>query len=152
MSGGTWAITTARGCTATGYLPPWAKEDPSETGVPHDRLSLRLADVSHYANFPGQLLPVSSPGCIPCAVPAGHQEEVLRGSLDCNPYDDDPGLRIPVANIEVVADHWLTGLGPDDLAGLAAKLRTQADRLDHEIRPALVAAREDWADHHAPTR
>ncbi|WP_405584994.1 DUF6907 domain-containing protein [Streptomyces sp. NBC_01190] len=37
-------------------------------------------------------------------------------------------------------------LDPDGLAEVAAQLRAQADRLDHEIRPQLVAVRADWAD------
>lgn len=34
----TWQVTTTNGHTTTGYLPAWADEDPSRTGVPVGRL------------------------------------------------------------------------------------------------------------------
>jgi hypothetical protein len=73
----TWTITATSGLAVTGYLPPWAQEDPSEAGVPVGRLGKVLADICHWAEFP--------------------------------------------------------------------ELRAQADHLDHQVRPALTAARADWA-------
>src|SRR5262245_12974047 len=55
----TWAITTTSGHTASGYLPAWAHEDPSTTGVPPGRLPAALADITHEAPFGGQLLHVN---------------------------------------------------------------------------------------------
>ncbi|MFC4034342.1 DUF6907 domain-containing protein [Streptomyces polygonati] len=144
--GRTWTITTASGLTLTGYLPGWAGDDPSETGVPVDQLSLRLADLSHHSDFAGQPLRVCT------ALGEGgyrdHEFEAFRGSITCNPYDDDAALRLPVVNIEVLPEYMIDGLTPDGITGLAAALRAQADRLDHEIRPTLIAARSDWAQHH----
>lgn len=44
-------------------------------------------------------------------------------------------------------DYWLHDLDPAQLATIATQLHTQADHLDHEVRPALIAAREDWTSH-----
>jgi hypothetical protein len=139
----TWSVTTTTGFTVSGHLPAWADEDPSESGVPLGRLSIVLEDVGHRSSFEGQLLPARSPACEGDA--AGH---ILWGSIDCNPYVEDPAPRVPVANVALVADYWINDLDPAGVADLAAKLRAQADRLDDEVRPALVAARADWAAHH----
>lgn len=145
---GTWTITTTAGYTATGHLPLWADEDPSATGVPHDRLSVTLADIRHHITFEGQQVAVWNP-----ALPSGRQykseqAQVLWGSIECHPYAEAPQPREPVVNIAIVADHWISGLDPDGVAEIARQLRAQADRLDNEIRPRLVAARADWAEHH----
>jgi hypothetical protein len=76
------------------------------------------------------------------------EDAVFEGSIDCNPYDPDTRLRIPVVNIQVSLGHWILGLDPHELTDIATKLRAQADRLHHEILPALIAAREDWATRH----
>ncbi|MFC4034052.1 DUF6907 domain-containing protein [Streptomyces polygonati] len=144
---GTWTIATASGFTASGYLPAWATADPSETGVPLDLLQIRLADLNHYALFDGQPMQVRSPGCA-CAPGRVGESEIFRGSVDCNPYAEDPEPSVPVANIAIIEDFWINGLDPDGVAEIAAKLRAQADRLDHDIRPQLLAARADWAAHH----
>jgi hypothetical protein len=77
--------------------------------------------------------------------------EVLHGSIDCNPYAPDPEPRIPVANLRLAGECWLTDLGPDDLGQLANTLRHLADRLDGRVIPALIAARADWSAHHPHT-
>jgi len=77
------------------------------------------------------------------------QEMVFWGSIDCSPYAEDPEPRVPVVNIAIVDDFWIMGLDPDGLTGIAAQLRAQADRLDHEIRPRLIACRDDWSTHHS---
>jgi hypothetical protein len=102
----TWTIATTNGPVVSGYLPDWAEDDPSESGVPVAGLSARLDDVWHRAP------------------------------------------RVPVVNLLIVDDYWITDLDPNGLAEVAARLRAQADRLDREVGPALVAAREDWAAHH----
>jgi hypothetical protein len=78
----------------------------------------------------------------------GEQEEVFCGTIDCHPYTNDPAPRVPVANIRIVDDYWITNLDPAELADIAAKLRAQADWLDNEVRPALAATRDDWTAHH----
>jgi hypothetical protein len=138
----TWTIETTCGHTTTGYLPAWAEDDPSETGVPLERLGVSLADICHHAPFSGQLLPVS------CDSSPGRPTVILFGSINCNPYDEDSELRVPVVNLQIVDDYWSNGLDPTALADVAAKLRAQADRLDHEILPALIAARADWNAQH----
>jgi hypothetical protein len=75
------------------------------------------------------------------------EEQVLWGSIDCIPYAEDPEPRIPVVNIAIIEDYWINDLDPDGLTELAARLRAQADRLENEIRPRLIAARTDWAHH-----
>ncbi|MYS19885.1 methyltransferase, FxLD system [Streptomyces sp. SID4948] len=107
-------------------------------------LGVRLADVSHRSFFEGQVLNVVAPD----ARGEAEEEVVFEGSIDCNPYAADAGLRVPVVNISAYPEHWVLGLDPGGVAEVAAKLRAQADRLDHEIRPALIAARADWAAHH----
>lgn len=142
---GTWTITTDTGAALSGYLPEWAEDDPSENGIPLDLLPARLAGINHRTFFEGQIMAVTTPG------PRGgdtDEDAVFEGSIDCNPYDPDPARRRPHATLQVCTDHSIPGLGPDDLARIAAQLRTQADHIDHDIRPALTAARADWATRH----
>jgi hypothetical protein len=128
----------------------WAEDDPSEAGVPADLLPERLAGIDHRTFFEGPMVLLTAPGR-----PGGRRGEpeedaVFEGSIDCSPYDPDPRLRVPVVNIQVSVGHWILALDPEELADLAAKLRAHADRLDHEVRPALIAARADWTTHHPP--
>jgi hypothetical protein len=139
----TWTITTT-GPAITGHLPEWAEEDPSETGVPPDRLDIVLADICHYAEFSGQGMHVATDGG------TGTFAVVLGGSIECYPYAEHAAPRIPVVNLQIIDDYWINNLDPDHLTEITAKLRVQADYLDHEIRPALIAARADWATHHTP--
>jgi hypothetical protein len=53
-----------------------------------------------------------------------------------------------VVSIALIDDHWITDLDPQGLTEIAQQLRAQADLLDREIVPRLVAARTDWANHH----
>ncbi|NJP47098.1 ATP-binding protein [Actinacidiphila epipremni] len=108
------------------------------------RRQSRLAQVDHRAFFEGPMLPVTAPDLWDGA----EEDSVFEGSIDCNPHDPDPRLRIPVANLQISVGRWILRLDPDDLADIAAKLRAHADLLDHKIRPALTAARNDWAVHH----
>lgn len=138
----------------TGYLPAWAEGDPTATDVPLGRLAVVMADMSHQAPFDGQFVAVRCPsmetGTETSDVGDGQSstEYILWGNIECSPYAQDPNLRVPVVNIAVIADFWINGLDPAGLADVAGKLRAQADRLDHEVRPALMAARADWAAHH----
>jgi hypothetical protein len=75
----TWTITATSGLAVTGYLPPWAQEDPSEAGVPVGRLGKVLADICHWAEFPGQRMRVARDGG------PGTDAVVLGGSIDCHP-------------------------------------------------------------------
>ncbi|CAG6392343.1 hypothetical protein NMG29_25865 [Streptomyces cocklensis] len=138
----TWTITTTTGYTAAGYLPPWAEDDPSATDVPPQYFATELADITHHQPFSGLGMTVSVTD-----VP-GAEAVILSGSIDCAPYSEDPTARLPVVNLQLVDDYWLHNLDPDQLAAIATQLRTQADHLDHEVRPALITAREDWTTHH----
>ena len=142
---GKWTITTEGGPVISGYLPAWAEDDPSEVDVPPALLPARLADLNHRTFFEGAMMPLTTD-------PRGEAEEdaVFEGSIDCNPYDPHTRLRVPVVNIQVCRGHWILGLDPQALADIAAKLRAQADRLHNEVLPALIAAREDWAEHQPP--
>ncbi|WP_405583912.1 DUF6907 domain-containing protein [Streptomyces sp. NBC_01190] len=147
-AGSTWTVSTTAGYRAKGYLPSWADEDPSEEGVPLDRLPIRLIDIRHCEFFDGQSLPVRSPAAGGEAASRAWKEQVLWGNIVCSPYAEDPGLRIPVANVAVVDDYWISDLDPEGVAALAAALRAQADRLDHEVHPRLIAIRADWEQQH----
>jgi hypothetical protein len=148
VRGRTWHISTLCGCTVSGYLPAWAEDDPTATGVPFELLPILLDDVNHTASFDGQLVPVHSP--VSRREPSHSEEEyIFRAHIACRPYTEDPEPRLPIVNIEIVGDLWINGLDPAGLAELASTLRAQADRLDHEVRSALVAAREDWAARHS---
>ncbi|MFI0894854.1 DUF6907 domain-containing protein [Streptomyces sp. NPDC020983] len=137
-------FTTTDGTVNEGYLPDWAEDDPTEVDVPPDELAQRLALVNHRTFFEGPLMPVTAPDLWD-----GPQDEpVLEGSIDCNPHDPDPRKRIPVANLQLAEGRWILGLDPHQLTEIAAKLREHADLLDQKIRPALVAARDDWAARH----
>ncbi|WP_405584377.1 DUF6907 domain-containing protein [Streptomyces sp. NBC_01190] len=137
--GGTWTIETSGGYTATGYLPTWAEEDPSESGIPLGRLPATLADITHRAPFEGQ--------CVAAVHGSGLAEtaEILSGSIDCTPYAEDPDPRGPVANIRIIDDYWINGLDEDGLAAFAEQLRAQAALLEGEVGPALAAARAEMA-------
>ncbi len=140
-----WRITTTSRHTVSGYLPPWAAEDPSEVDVPIEHLAARLVDVHHYADFDGQTLRrvrTTQDGGEPGTL------HLLSGSIDCVPYAADPEPRVPTVTVNVTPECWLSELGPADVLALAEQLRAQADRLAYEVHPALLGARADWAAAH----
>jgi hypothetical protein len=146
--GSPWSISTTGGVSLTGYLPPWADEDPSETDIPLENLSVKLIDLAHWRAFDGQRMPVHHPARADGAGRAGEAEESLfDGHITCYPYSEDPRERTPYANVRVVDDFWLNHLTPEGLAKLAAQLRAQADHLEKDVTPILEAARNDWAAH-----
>jgi hypothetical protein len=137
---GKWTITTEGGFAASGYLPEWAEDDPSEAAVPLDLLPTRLAAINHRNFFEGPMMPLATTDNRDDA----EEDAVFEGSIDCNPYDPDTRRRLPVVNIQVCLGHHILGLDPQELAEIALKLRAQADRLHDEVLPALIAARQDW--------
>ncbi|MFJ1581912.1 DUF6907 domain-containing protein [Streptomyces sp. NPDC088197] len=141
---GSWTITTTSGFATSGYLPDWAEDDPSEAGVPLDQLPLRLGGINHRNFFEGPLMHLTATDSRDDA----EKDVIFAGSIDCNPFDTDTRLRVPVANIQVSPHHWILSLDPGELADVASKLRAQADLLHNEVLPALIAAREDWSAHH----
>ncbi|WP_435128790.1 DUF6907 domain-containing protein [Actinacidiphila sp. bgisy144] len=140
-----WTITTTTGEQTTGYLPPWATEDPSEQGVLPEELAARLADVCHSTEFPGQVLRAYSPGNV---TDAPEEVEILGSSITCAPYAPTPELAIPVATVCVADGYWITDLDPTGLAELIAGLRAVADRLDDVVIPQLNDIRAEWTAHH----
>jgi hypothetical protein len=142
LPGRIWTITATDDTTASGYLPGWAEEDPSRTGVPPAAFRNAVHDVIHRAHFDGQLLRPARGGYGP-----GADTWALNGTIECIPDTDDGTPPIPVANVHIIEDFWLTGLGPADLSALAAQLRAQADRLENDVRPRLIAYRADWSTH-----
>ncbi len=140
--GRTWTIATTNGPVVSAYLPAWAEDDPSESGLPVAQLSAQLDDVCHRTVFAGRCVEVVD-GSGPAT-----EAEILQGSIECHPYAEDPEPRVPVANLRIVGDYWITDLDPAGLAVVIALLRSQADRLDRVMAPALVGTREDWAAHH----
>ncbi|MFD4571568.1 ATP-binding protein [Streptomyces sp. NPDC058417] len=141
---GKWTITTDSGRATSGYLPAWAEDDPTEARVPPDDLRERLADINHRHLFDGPTMPLTAPDVWETV----EEDAVFEGSIDCSPYHPNPGLRVPVVNLQVCVGRWILGLDPRGVAEVAAKLRAQARLLDEKVRPALVAAREDWSAHH----
>ncbi|MFC4030743.1 DUF6907 domain-containing protein [Streptomyces polygonati] len=142
---GSWTITTTAGFAASGYLPEWAEDDPTEVGVSLDLLPVWLVDINHRNSFEGAMMPLTSTD----RRDEAEDDAVFEGSIDCNPYDADPRLRVPVVNIQVCTGRRIVGLDPEELAEIAVQLRAQADRLHDEVLPTLIAAREDWAAHQA---
>ena len=137
----TWVVATVSGEAVTGYLPAWAEEDPSRSGVRPDRLHIALADIFHQAEVGGLVLPVvHGPGP---AVEAG----VLVVTVGCKPFGEDDEPRIPVVNVQVVDDFWLRDLDPDAVAGLGVRLQGLGRHLVGTVAPGLAAARADWARH-----
>ncbi|WP_051951122.1 ATP-binding protein [Actinacidiphila yeochonensis] len=141
---GTWTITTTDHTISEGYLPDWAEDDPTEVNVPLAELPQRLALVNHRTFFEGPTMPVTAPDLWD----GPKDEPVFEGSIDCNPHDPDPRKRDPLVNLQLAEGRWVLGLDPQQLAEVAIKLREHADLLDKKIRPALVAARDDWAARH----
>jgi hypothetical protein len=140
-----WVITTTTGLRTTGYLPPWAAEDPSEQDVLPDELAARLAGIRHVAEFPGQVLRAHSPGNTPDA-PEGM--EILRAGITCTPHAGAPEPAIPVATVWVADAYQIAGLDPTGLAEIVQGLRAVADRLDGVVIPHLNDIRAAWTTHH----
>ncbi|WP_031516818.1 DUF6907 domain-containing protein [Streptomyces sp. NRRL F-5123] len=139
-----WTITTDRGAKVTGHLPPWADTDPSKEGIPAGRLENHLEDVYHRRDYDGQTVLVEIPG------DQGRyrgEESILLPHIQCTPHGRNPADRVPHVNVEAVAggDEWIGPFDPAGVADFVAKLRAQADRLEQQVLPALVMAREDWA-------
>ncbi|MFC4035821.1 DUF6907 domain-containing protein [Streptomyces polygonati] len=146
--GQTWSISTTGGFTLTGYLPPWADEDPSATDVPLEKLSIKLIDLAHWRPFDGQRMRIHHPAHADGdGQPGECEESVLDGHIACYPYSDDPAERTPYANVRVVDDFWLNNLTPEGLTKLATQLRAQAHHLETDLAPILEQARSDWTAH-----
>jgi hypothetical protein len=141
--GRTWSISTTGSVTLTGYLPPWADEDPSQSDVPLDELSVKLIDLAHWQPFDGQRMRIHNPAHADGAGLAV-EESLFDGHIACYPYSEDPQERTPYANVRVVDDLWLNHLTPDGLTRLTAQLRAQADHIEKAVTPILEAARNDW--------
>jgi hypothetical protein len=141
--GGEWRITTSDGDVAIReYLPGWAEEDPSRTGVAPQLLGKLLADVHHRRDFGGESAVVAF-----ASDPPGPMV-VFGVTVGCRPFAEEGQPRVPVANVQIVDDFWFKDLDPEGVSAVAALLRAQADRLEQQVRPALVAARDDWQRNH----
>lgn len=138
----TWTIATENGVKVSGYLPPWADGDPSETACPADRLELRLADLTHSRDFDGQPMLIDTPFGLNRTRDI-YEEEVFRGRIVCDPYDGNPIGRTPTATVAVVEDCVIEGLDPAGVTAIADKLRAQAAVLD-QVAADLTDARADW--------
>jgi hypothetical protein len=145
-----WSIVTSEGLITTGYQPSWSAQDPTEQGVPLDDLASRLRDILHWTAIPGELRPRRRAARPDAAAEDEMGDWVFASTIECRPYDEDPARRVPTVSFHLTEQCWLEGLTPQDVADLAAQLRRQADRLQHDVGPALDAARADWAAHHTP--
>ncbi|WUF62428.1 hypothetical protein OG530_19135 [Streptomyces decoyicus] len=143
--GETWTLSVRGGGVFTGYLPPWADENPTETDVPAADLTFKLKDIAHQQYILGAPLNVFTPaGCT--EEPGVYEEHVLSGYMSVAPHSEDTREHAPAVSLQLVEDHWLQDLGPDELADVIAKLRQQADRLAG-VHAHLIQARADWATH-----
>lgn len=140
-----WTITTEHGVTVSGYLPAWDQGDPSAHNIPADRLEVYVSDVDHVQHWPGQMLASAN-------LSSGKgryvgQCPILCPQMNLRPFDPNTAERIPNVSVELVegSDDWIEHLDPAGVATFAEQLRAQADRLENEVLPALVAARADWA-------
>jgi len=124
----------------SGYLPGWAEDDPSSTGVPMGRLALELSDMTHEAFFGGQLMRVCPGGWDP-----GADTAVLGAVMQCRPFDVVPA--VPLVSVQLLDDFWVTDLDPTGVVDVAERFRSFADLLVHTVAPALTSARRDWAEH-----
>ncbi|WP_435127106.1 DUF6907 domain-containing protein [Actinacidiphila sp. bgisy144] len=140
-----WLITTTTGERTTGYLPPWATEDPSEQDVLPEELAARLTDIRHVTEFPGQVLHAYPPGN---GTDAPEGLEILRSSITCTPYAGVTEPAIPVATVWVADAYQITGLDPAGLTEIVQGLRAVADRLDRVVIPQLNDIRAEWTTHH----
>jgi len=148
----TWTVTTDGGIDVSGHLPFWDEGDPSESGVPLERLGVVLSDINHHREVSGRFLTLDVPARDGEPRSVGEQVPVFCGGIDCDPYAPEPQLRVPVFNFRLVDDYCVTGLDPDGVSALAALLREQADLLEDEVRPALAQARRDWAENSVTQR
>ncbi|MEC3993846.1 hypothetical protein VSR01_09950 [Actinacidiphila sp. DG2A-62] len=140
----TWAVSTTSGEVVRGYLPWWAEDDPSRTGVRLDRLHHELAGILHQADRGGLLLPVAA-GADPAQVSG-----VLVVTIDCIPFTEAGDPDLPVVNVQVVDDWWIKDLDPTGVTDLGRRLQALGDRLTGAVAPELAAARADWAARHRP--
>jgi hypothetical protein len=138
----TWVVTTSGGEIVRGYLPWWAEDDPSRTGVRPDRLQFHLTGIVHQADRGGLVARVvTGTGS---ALDAG----VLVVTIDCVPFGEDGEADLPVVNLQIVDDFWIRDLDPAGVVDLGRRLRALADRLTGTVAPELAAARADWAARH----
>jgi hypothetical protein len=137
-----WTITTTDGQKLSGPLGSWAEEDPSETDVPPESLARRLEDLTLWAAFPGASIAVQSKAFEDWETPVEYP--VMRASLDCYPYEEDPARRSPLLNIELAPECSVIDLDPDRLAVFLAAMRAQLDLLEQVAGKALLDAREEW--------
>jgi hypothetical protein len=142
-AGRTWAITTTNGYTASGPLPAFADDDPSTTGVAPERLSAELTDILHWTAFGGQYMRVC-----PAALDPGEDSVVLTAHLQCAPYAQEPERRVPLLNIQIAADLWLTDLDPGAALEVADRFEEFVNLLRGTAVPAAVTARTEWAARH----
>lgn len=138
----TWAVSTSDGETVRGPLPAWAADDPSKTDVAPCRLAAELADITHYAEMAGLIMPVSR-GQDPA-----EPSVVLSVSIQSKPFPEAGEPGIPMVHVQIADDFWITNLDPDAVAEFGQRLRALADRIITTAAPALTAARVDWARHY----
>ena len=141
-AGRTWAISTTTGYTTRGHLPAWADDDPSATGVAPERLGTELTDVLHCTTFGGQLL-----RACPRALDPGEGSVALTPYLQCAPYAEEPERRVPLLNLQLAGDLWLTNLDPQGALEVAEQFEDFVNVLREKAVPAVMAARTEWAAH-----
>lgn len=146
-SGRTWSIVTTTGERVSGFLPAWAEDDPSRTGVDPGRLHIALSDVTHETFFGGQFVPVCQG-----AQEEGEDSAVLSAVMRCRPFatDDRTSVTAPLVSIQLVDDFWIRDLDPPGVIEAAGQFRGFADLLLTTVAPALTAARTDWTEQLRP--
>jgi hypothetical protein len=138
----TWVVTTSSGEAVSGYLPGWAEHDPSTMDVAMGRLPAVLADITHHADLGGLIMPVAR------AQEPAQNAPVLAVSIQCKPFPEDGDPHIPVVNVQVTDDFWISDLDPAAVTDLGQRLRTLGERLVTTVAPTLATARTDWTHRH----
>ncbi|WP_335979628.1 hypothetical protein [Streptomyces sp. CA2R106] len=143
----TWRLTTTNGVAVSGYLPPWAFEDPSESDIDPDRLAVAAIDVELFHYFDG--VPGSLTGTDHGTDIDGYMTPF--GAITCRPCPDRevPDRPVhPVLTVQVSDTEETVCADPDELGALITRLRTRTDYLDQHVRPAFIVVYEDWQAHH----
>ncbi|BBA98849.1 hypothetical protein RVR_5203 [Actinacidiphila reveromycinica] len=144
----TWRITATNGLSVSGYLPPWAYEDPSASGVDPHLLPVLLVDVELFRYFHDVIDPLVGPG--DGLDEDGHVTAYFC-AITCRPFADRdvPDLPVhPVLTVQVTETDETVCHDPGELAALIARLRAHTDHLDQHVLPAFTAIHDDWRIHH----
>ncbi|BBA98205.1 hypothetical protein RVR_4305 [Actinacidiphila reveromycinica] len=143
----TWRVTATNGVTVSGYLPPWAFEDPSMTAVEPPGLPVALVDVELFRYFDGVAGSLAGPD------DGVDEDGVITPfcAVTCRPFADREAPEVPahpVLTVQVSGSEETVCHDPGELAVLIGRLRAHTDYLDRHVLPAFTVIHRDWEAHH----